>query len=120
VFVLFSLAAVAADTFELLDTFARALQPLLSVWSLPGEAAFAIVMAAVRKDGILLLGPLALSPLQVLLAAYLASTLTPCLVTLWMVARSRSNTLAIKIAGRQAAASVAFTTLLAAAIAPFE
>ncbi|MEX2620554.1 MAG: hypothetical protein WD250_10070 [Egibacteraceae bacterium] len=57
------------------------LRPVMAVVALPAEAALPTVMAAVRKDGILLLAEpgvlAALSPGQLVTAVYLAGVALP-------------------------------------------
>ncbi len=75
-----------------------------------------------RKDGLLILnqgeGALlaALTVGQIFVLVYLASTLTACLVTLWTVRKELGGRVALKLAGRQAATSLASTILLALAL----
>jgi ferrous iron transport protein B len=99
-----------------LDAAGRALDPLLVALRLPPESALPVVVASVRKDGLLLLAEprtvAALDDLQLLAALVLASALLPCLVTALTVARERGASMAARLLGRQAATVV----LLAAAI----
>ena len=77
----------------------------------PGQAAFAVVLGAVRKDGLavgLLNGdgdsfkvPLE-SSVQIMTAVYLAGVLLPCLVTAITVAHEIRPAFALKMIGRQA------------------
>lgn len=103
---------------KVLPWLATAVAPLLSVFRLPGEAALPIVMASLRKDGILLFlgaggeGALPLSPLQTLAGVYLASVLFPCLVTTWTIAREQSWRFAGRLVARQALAACVFTLAL--------
>ena len=79
-------------------------------FNLPPEAAIAVVLGAVRKDGLaigLLDGDWATlkvpleSSVQVLTAVYLAGVLLPCLVTVLAVVREMRANFAIKMIGRQ-------------------
>jgi Fe2+ transport system protein B len=103
---------------NVLPWLAAKLSPLMSVFRLPGEAALPILMASLRKDGILLfLGTggehvLPLSPLQALAGVYLASVLFPCLVTAWTIARERSWRFAGSLLLRQSLAACFFTGAL--------
>ncbi|MXZ62188.1 MAG: ferrous iron transporter B, partial [Chloroflexi bacterium] len=82
----FAIAMVASllDWSGVLDAAGRVLGPAMAVFALPVEAALPTVLAAIRKDGILLLaeeGTVAsLSASQLLVATFLAGTVLPCLV----------------------------------------
>jgi ferrous iron transport protein B len=97
--------------------------PALSVLGLPGEAAPGVVASIVRKDGILILnqgdGALleALSPGQLLVLVYVASTLTGCLVTVWTVRRELGARAAAGLVARQLITSVVTAVALAALVA---
>lgn len=99
-----------------LDALSGVLRPVMAVVALPAEAALPTVMAAVRKDGILLLAEpgvlAALSPGQLVTAVYLAGVALPCLVTVLTIARERGWRLAVTMAARQLAAAVVFAALL--------
>jgi ferrous iron transport protein B len=98
-----------------LDAAGRALDPLLGVLRLPSEVALPVVVASVRKDGLLLLAEpgtvAALDAAQLLAALVLAGALLPCLVTALTVARERGLRFAGRLLARQAAVVV---TLVAA------
>lgn len=90
----------------------------MGAFGLPAEAALPVVLASVRKDGIALLaadsaGMAALSPVQVLVAVYLAGVLLPCLVTAITVAREVSVRFVAKLLARQAAAAIGFALVVA-------
>lgn len=95
----------------LLAWMTRLLAPVMALFNLPPEAALAVVLGSVRKDGLaigLLDGDwnalkVALeTPVQVLTAVYLAGVLLPCLVTVLAVAREMRPRFALKMVGRQA------------------
>ena len=117
VFALFSIVAALLDVSGAFTVVAEALSPSLRLLGLPRETAMALVMAAVRKDGILLLTSVPLSEGQLLVATYLASTLTPCLVTTWAIARVRSGRDATVLVRNQALAALGFTAALAYMVA---
>ena len=102
----------------LLDSLGNGLSPLFGLFGLPEGVAAGVIFAIVRKDGLLilnqgegaLLGSLLVS--QIFVLVYLASTLTPCLVTLWTVRKELGGRVAFKIAGRQALTSIVSTFLL--------
>ena len=75
----------------MLDAAGGLLAPAMAVFALPADAAMPTALAAVRKDGILLLaeaGTVAsLSATQLLVATFLAGTVLPCLVTVITIGR---------------------------------
>ncbi|MXY69620.1 MAG: ferrous iron transporter B [Acidobacteriia bacterium] len=91
--------------------------PAMAIFRLPSEAAMAVVLASVRKDGILLLAEpgvaTSLSAVQLLTAVYLASVLLPCLATCLTIAREQGRAFALRLVGRQAVAATGFSALLA-------
>ncbi|HVW27878.1 MAG TPA: nucleoside recognition domain-containing protein [Polyangiaceae bacterium] len=88
------------------------LGPCARLFRLPTEIAPAVLLSIPRKDGMLLLnadgGALlrTLSAGQLFVVVYLASTLTPCLVTLAAIARELGWRTAGAVAGRQALTSL--------------
>jgi len=85
---------------------------------LEAQAVPAVVLATVRKDGLLLLidsasGSPALTESSLLLAVWLGSTLSACSVTLWTISRELGVRSALRIAGRQALTALLSTWLLA-------
>lgn len=117
IFLIITLCASLLDWLGLIDRLSGVLGPALAVFRLPTEAALPILLASVRKDGILLLAESGLvnsmTPLQALTGVYLAGVLLPCLVTLLTVAREMSWSFAGRLLVRQAVAAVIFTMLLA-------
>ncbi len=115
IFLALTLTAAVLAWSGVLNWLAGALSPTLALVRLPGEAALAVVLAAIRKDGLLLLASdgVALDALQLLTAVYLAGVLLPCLVTAWTIARERTLRMTVGLLARQALAAVAFTALLA-------
>jgi Fe2+ transport system protein B len=96
--------------------------PVMALFRLPPEAALAVVLGAVRKDGLaigLLDGDWSAlkvpmeGPLQILTVVYLAGVLLPCLVTVLTVAREMRPAFALKMVARQAGYAVAFSLVLA-------
>ena len=92
-------------------------EPVMAIFRLPSDAALAVVLASVRKDGILLLAEpgvaASLTAVQLLTAVYLAGVLVPCLVTCLTIAREQGRAFALRLVGRQAAAATGFSALLA-------
>jgi ferrous iron transport protein B len=99
-----------------LDAIARPLQPLMAALRLPGEVALPVVLASVRKDGLLLLAEpgtvAALDDAQLLAALVLAGALVPCLVTTLTIARERSRRVAARLVGLQALGALALTAAI--------
>ena len=106
----------------LIDAFARVCAPLMAAFRLPPEAAVAVVLGSIRKDGIAiglldsdweaLKLPME-SAVQVLTIVYLAGVLLPCLVTLLTVAREMRWKFAFRMLGRQVAFAAGFALCIA-------
>jgi len=123
IFLLISVVASVLDWLGVVDAIAGLLQPVMRFVRLPAEAVLPIVLATIRKDGILLFGePNILSgstPGQLLVGVYLAGVLLPCMVTTLTIAREESPLFALKLLGRQAAAAIGFALVLAWTLALF-
>ena len=117
IFFLITAAASLLHWLGALQAASTVLEPAMAVFRLPSEAATAVVMASVRKDGILLLAEpgvvASLSAVQLLTAVYLAGVLLPCLVTCLTIAREQGSAFALRLVGRQAVAATAFSAMLA-------
>jgi ferrous iron transport protein B len=122
VFVLICFAAAALAWMGALDGLARVLTPVMAVFRLPGEAATAVVLGSIRKDGLAIglldsdwksLKVALETPAQLLTAVYLAGVLLPCLVTLFTIAREMRWTFAMQLCARQAAWAAGFSLLIA-------
>lgn len=118
VFIGICVVAALADWLGAIERLGSALGPAMGAFNLPAEAALVVVLASVRKDGIALLsadaaGIAALSPVQVLVAVYLAGVLLPCLVTAFTIAREISPRYVAKMMARQAIAAVGFSLAIA-------
>ncbi|GAB4230171.1 MAG: hypothetical protein Kow0049_11880 [Stanieria sp.] len=100
-----------------ISTLANIINPLMGLFNLPPEASLPIVLASIRKDGLLLFAEpetlAMLTPLQVLTGVYLAGVLLPCLVTLLTIMQEKSSRFALLLLGKQAIAAVVFSLLLA-------
>ena len=100
----------------LLDAAGPLLAPAMAVFALPADAALPTVLAAIRKDGILLLaeaGTVAsMSATQLLVATFLAGTVLPCLVTALTIGRE----LGLRFAGTLVLKQSAFAVTVAAAV----
>jgi ferrous iron transport protein B len=99
-----------------LDAAARGLGPLLAPLRLPGEVAAPVVLASVRKDGVLLLSEPSvaggLDGAQLLATLVLAGALLPCLVTSLTILRERGWRTTTRLLRRQVVGAV----LLAGAV----
>jgi ferrous iron transport protein B len=117
IFLAISLVASLLYGLGVIQQITGALAPAMSLFRLPGEAALPIVMASLRKDGILLFADQSsqtmLSAWQLLTGTYLAGVLLPCLVTVSTIAREQSLSFAAKLVARQFVAALAFSALLA-------
>ena len=119
VFLLICLVGAALQQAGWIHPTAKLLAPLLSLLSLPTEAAAPLLFSIIRKDGLLTInqdgGTLlaSLSAGQVFLFVWLCSTFTSCLVTLWTIRRELGLPTALRLAGRQALTSLGTTGLLA-------
>lgn len=91
VFVVVTVAASLAQLLGVDAAIARVLGPAMVVLGLPAAVALPVVLASIRKDGLLLLATpaviTAVEPTQLLAALVLAGTLTPCLVTMAAMTR---------------------------------
>ena len=121
----FAIAMVASllDWSGVLDTAGGLLGPAMAVFALPADAAMPTALAAVRKDGILLLaeaGTVAsLSATQLLVATFLAGTVLPCLVTVITIGRELGLRLAARLVIQQFAFAVAVAATVGWASAAF-
>ena len=117
VFFLITAAASLLHWLGALQVASAVVEPAMAIFRLPSEAALAVVMASVRKDGILLLAEpgvaASLSAVQLLTAVYLAGVLLPCLATCLAIAREQGGAFALRLVGRQAVAAAGFSALLA-------
>ena len=105
-----------------LEWLMRFLEPVMAIFNLPPEAALAVVLGSVRKDGLAigmlnsdwtsLKAPLE-TPIQILTAVYLASVLLPCLVTVLAVAREMHINFTLRMVGRQACFATLFSLCIA-------
>ncbi|XVH31109.1 nucleoside recognition domain-containing protein [Haloferacaceae archaeon DSL9] len=114
IFVVITVAAALLDRAGLIDRLGGVLEPAMGAFTLPADAALVVVLASIRKDGIALYAAdgaavSGLSPVQVLVAVYLAGVLLPCLVTAFTVAREVSARYAAGMMLRQAAAAIGFS-----------
>jgi hypothetical protein len=89
----------------------------MGLFGLPPKAALPVILASIRKDGLLLFAEpdtlAILTPLQILTGVYLAGVLLPCLVTALTIAREQSVRFAVRLMARQAIAAISFSLVLA-------
>ena len=122
IFVAICVFAGLCQWFGALDALTHLCAPLMALFRLPPEAALAIILGAVRKDGIAI-GLLDANwhalkvpmdqPLQIVTAVYLAGVLLPCMVTMLTVAREMRPSFAFKMIARQASFAALFSLLIA-------
>ena len=122
VFVVICFVAATLAMLGVFDTMAKALAPVMALFNLPGEAATAVVLGSIRKDGLAIglldsdWGALKVAletPAQVLTAVYLAGVLLPCLVTLFTIGKEMRWKFALGLCGRQMAWAAGFSLLIA-------
>lgn len=122
IFIVICFVAALLDWLGVLAQLSQTLAPALALFNLPPEAATAVILGAIRKDGIaigLLDNPsgalqVALgTPAQVLTAVYLAGVLLPCLVTVFTIAREMRWKFAAKLCARQMLWASGFGFLIA-------
>ncbi|MDJ0797388.1 MAG: 50S ribosome-binding GTPase [Calothrix sp. MO_167.B12] len=117
IFLAIALIASVLDWLGVLNGLSRLIDPTMGLFRLPPEAALPVILASVRKDGLLLFAEpntvSLLSPVQILTGVYLAGVLLPCLVTALTIAREQSPKFALRLMLRQAIAAIMFTFILA-------
>ncbi len=116
IFLVITVIASVLDWIGLITLLAGWINPLMGLFGLPPEAAVPVILASIRKDGLLLFAEpetlAVLTPLQILTGVYLAGVLLPCLVTALTIAREQSVRFAVGLMARQAIAAIAFSMLL--------
>ncbi|MGF1541157.1 MAG: nucleoside recognition domain-containing protein, partial [Pleurocapsa sp.] len=94
IFLIITVIASLLNWLGVIATLANIINPLMGLFNLPPQASLPIVLASIRKDGLLLFAEpetlAVLTPLQVLTGVYLAGVLLPCLVTLLTIVREQS------------------------------
>lgn len=110
--------AAGLDQLGVLTGVGQWLAPALRWVGLPAEAATALVLSVIRKDGMLALNAadgailLAMSGRQVFVAVWFMSTFSACLVTLWTVRRELGWLAAWQLSWRQMVTAVVSAILL--------
>jgi len=122
VFVIICVVASLLNWLGAFDVLSTMLSPLLACFNLPGDAASAVVLGSIRKDGIAigLLGDVGgalkvalTTPAQVLTAVYLSGVLLPCLVTVFTIIREMRWKFAVKLCARQMLWAAGFAVIIA-------
>lgn len=117
IFLVITVIASVLDWLGALDTVSGLINPFMGLFHLPAEAALPVILASIRKDGLLLFAEPntldVLSPLQILTGVYLAGVLLPCLVTALTITREQSLNFAVKLVLRQAITASFFSIVLA-------
>ena len=123
IFLIITAIASILNWIDILTKIGVVLGPLMSLFNLPYDSALAVLLACIRKDGIVLLAEQNSSQLmnsvQVLTAVYLAGVLLPCLVTAYTVAKERGYRFVVSTMFWQSSAVVVFSVILAWGFAPF-
>ncbi|MEM9220325.1 MAG: nucleoside recognition domain-containing protein [Cyanobacteria bacterium P01_F01_bin.150] len=117
IFLVITAIASVLDWIGLSTLLSGLIQPLMGLFGLPPEAALPVILASIRKDGLLLFAEpdtlAVLTPLQILTGVYLAGVMLPCLVTVFTIAREQSVRFALGLMARQAIAAIVFSMILA-------
>lgn len=112
IFLAITIVASLLDWLGAFDHASRALAPVMAGFHLPADSALPVLMAAVRKDGILLFAEpglrASLSAAQLLTGVYLAGVLLPCLVTVMTIVREQSGRFMLRLVARQVVAATLF------------
>ncbi|UOQ44298.1 50S ribosome-binding GTPase [Halobacillus salinarum] len=119
IFIIICFIASLFQYMGVMKGMAALLSPLLTLFSLPEEAAPGVVFSFFRKDGMMVLnegqGALlqTLEIWQIFLIVYLASTLSSCLVTLFSIYKEMGLKQAGSVLVKQMTTSVVSTLILA-------
>ncbi|MGD1937075.1 MAG: nucleoside recognition domain-containing protein [Cyanophyceae cyanobacterium] len=117
IFLVITVIASVLDWLGAIALLSNWINPLMGLFDLPSEAAVPIILASIRKDGLLLFAEpdtlAALTPLQILTGVYLAGVLFPCLLTMLTIAREQSVRFALGLVARQGIAAIVFSMILA-------
>lgn len=125
IFLAICLVASIFETIGMLSIFSWLALPLLTLFSLPVEAAPGLIFSFIRKDGLLVLNEgqgsllMEMSIGQVFILVYLASTLSACLVTLWTISKETSWKTAMSIGWKQMLTSVVSAAVVAVGLSIF-
>jgi Fe2+ transport system protein B len=116
IFFLITIIASILDRLGVITHLATVMGPVMAAFRLPSDAALPVLLASIRKDGILLFvqgDTTRLTAAQLLTGVYLAGVLLPCLVTALTIGREQSWRYALALMSRQACAAICFSLILA-------
>jgi len=122
IFAAICLIAGLLDWLGIIAGLSWILAPLMMLFNLPAEAATAVILGSIRKDGIAIglldsswegLKVPSIDPVQVLTIVYLAGVLLPCLVTLYTIYKEMDFKFALKTVYKQTLAAIAFSLIIA-------
>ena len=121
VFILICVIAGLLQYSGLLIQLTGLLGPFMSIFNLPPEAALAIVLGSIRKDGLavgLLNGDMSGTKSwvettgELFTSVYLASVFLPCIITLFAIWREMKIKFAVKLVIRQSSFAIVFSILI--------
>ncbi|MGF1674732.1 MAG: nucleoside recognition domain-containing protein [Rivularia sp. (in: cyanobacteria)] len=116
IFLLITIIASMLDWLGIISALSSFIHPLMGIFNLPKEAALPVILASIRKDGLLLFAEAKtislLTPGQILTGVYLGGVLLPCLVTGLTISREQSPRFALMLVARQMLAAVSFSLIL--------
>ncbi|TMP46570.1 GTP-binding protein [Pseudoalteromonas citrea] len=104
-----------------IDFITALIAPFMTLLNLPEGAAIAVILGAIRKDGLAIgliesssqsLKVVGMSEVQLLAAVYLAGVMLPCIVSLLTIVREMRWHFAAKMAIRQMTCAFVFTAVL--------
>ncbi|MDH5680329.1 MAG: 50S ribosome-binding GTPase [Spirochaetota bacterium] len=117
---IFFIICVIASLFEwlgLMRVIAGILSPVMKIFNLPGETSLTLILASIRKDGIMFLanGNIVhqMTEVQVMTTVYLSGVLLPCIVTILTIVKEMKSRFAMKLIAKQAFVAIIFSTIIA-------
>jgi len=118
IFVLICLTASLLTQLGILKASSKILAPMMWAINLPADAALPVILASIRKDGIILLAAhegsaIPMTASQALTGVYLAGVALPCLVTALTIGRETGWLPTGRLLLRQAFFAVIFSLILA-------
>ncbi len=121
IFILICFIAGLLQYFGFLIKLTSLLGPFMSIFNLPPDAALAVVLGSIRKDGLavgLLNGDISGTKLwvgttgELFTSVYLASVFLPCLITLLTIWREMKIKFAVTLVIRQSSFAIAFSIVI--------
>lgn len=122
IFVVICIAASLLDYLGVIASLSEVLAPALALFNLPADAASAVVLGSIRKDGIAIglldgsgegLKVALTTPAQVLTAVYLSGVLLPCLVTVFTIIKEMRWKFAASLCAKQMLWASGFAMIIA-------